>query len=604
MLKAEQVKQAVELYLQRSYTQCAVLIDGGWGVGKTYLLEQIILPQLEDVRCFHISLYGLSSISDIENEIYKCACLSEDLSNPVFSNEEYFSADMFKGARLGGISYAVQFLVNKYHAISSDESSFKLVLCFDDVERWAGNLSVCLSYINKIVEQEKIKCILLGNLDALDDRGLKDIARAREKTIRHIYKFENPPETIIKIAMELVDYQSDSSKAFVYSMATDNMDLLIELLLKVKERNIRTLSEAFQLYEYIYSNNQDVFNQAEKLAVRYFITLLSTLILLKKHFLHKKEKNELMDGDYRLNNGISLLKKIGYFDKSAPEHITEESKILLDHIFYRLEEIQLNGVFSIIENGFYIEKDFEDNFVNWKTEKYYEKYLDKYNYYQLDESKAQKIFDRIMDTIFEDQSITNPATLSLLAERVLSDIHRDVVEIDFEATKNRFAEIISALYETGKMDVMDLEYLESQIERYPNSEGLLKLTLNLNSEYLKSALLVEHKSFWHKLSKTPEKFNELLEQADIYALLKTTDSSPGVMELLEKLDNSQCYLLAERMKERIISFSQLENIKTYSHTADSIAQEINKKYENEYGIRASHMKQIADVFGYISDTSQ
>lgn len=603
MLKAEQVKQAVELYLKRSYTQCAVLIDGGWGVGKTYLLEQYILPQLEDVRCFHISLYGLSTISDIENEIFKCACLNEDLSNPVFSDEEYFSADMFKGARLGGVSYAVQFLVNKYHAFSSEASSFKLVLCFDDIERWAGNLNVCLSYINKIVEQEKLKCILLGNLDALDDSGLKDIARAREKTIRHIYKFENPPDTIINIAMSLVDYQSDSSRVFVQAMVEDNMDQLVELLRKVKEKNIRTLSEALQLYEYIYSKNQEVFNDAKKLAVTYFITLLSTLILLKKHFLHKKEKTELLDGDYRLNNGISLLKKIGYFDKSAPEHITEESKILLDHIFYRLEEIQLKGVFSIIENGFYIDKDFEDSFSNWKTSKYYEKYLDKYNYYQLDEAKARKIFDRIMDTIFEDQSITNPATLLLLSERVLSDIHKDIVEMDFAATKSRFAEIILTLYETGEMDVMDLEYLESQVERYPNSEELLKLTLNLNSEYVKAALLAEHESFWHKLSKTPEKFNELLEQSDIYALLKTTDSSRSVMELLENLSNSERYLLAERMKERIISFSHLESIKTYSQTADMISQEINKKYENEYGIRASHMKQIADIFGYINDPS-
>ena len=85
------------------------------------------------------------------------------------------------------------------------ESSKTLVFCFDDLERWNGGLEVCMAYINRLVELENIKCILIGNTDAFDESATNQLIKAREKSIRHIYKFENTSEEVIKIALELID---------------------------------------------------------------------------------------------------------------------------------------------------------------------------------------------------------------------------------------------------------------------------------------------------------------------------------------------------------------------------------------------------------------
>ena len=42
------------------------------------------------------------------------------------------------------------------------------ILVLDDVERWHGDLELCLSVINEVVEHQQAKCVLIGNLDELD----------------------------------------------------------------------------------------------------------------------------------------------------------------------------------------------------------------------------------------------------------------------------------------------------------------------------------------------------------------------------------------------------------------------------------------------------
>ena len=600
MLTDIQVKQAVELYLKRSFTQYAVLIDGGWGVGKTHLLQNFILPAMADVRYFNISLYGLSTIADIENEIYKCVSLNGDEANAVFSQQEYFSSEMLEGARLGGVSYAVQFLVNRYQKSNGSDSP-KLLLCFDDLERWAGDLNVCLSYVNKIVEQEQIKCILLGNLDALDEQGLHNLACAREKTIRHIYKFENPAKSIFTIALQLVDFQSGVSRAFVTELIDSNMSSLVDLMERVNERNIRTVSEALQLYEYIYGKNQQVFNRTERLPFTYFVTLLSTLILLKKYFVHKKERTELFYGDYQDSKGFALLKNIGYFDEDSPDYINDESKILLDTIFYRLDEISLKGVFSIIENGFYIEQDFTDSFFNWSEEKVYERYLDKYYFYQLEESEASQVINRILDIIFEQKLITNPATLLLLAERILNDIRRDVIELCDAKTSENFIDLIRELYESDCMDVVDLDYLDEQSDRYLNSQQVFHFLMELNRDYVAKARLNRQRSFWERLSHAPDGVGELMDEFDSHAFLKETGDPQVVVDALETLNNSQLHRFAQKLGEKNREHDAGESGTGFSRVADLIANELQERYESSYGIRASNMKEIAVMFSFLTE---
>lgn len=593
MLSKEQLSQAIDLYLKQNYSQHAIVLDGGWGVGKTYLINNIILPGIESIDYFHISLFGLSTISDIENEIYKSFLITTNTKNSYFTDKEFFGGDLLKGAKLGGVGYAVHFILKKYRDL--DSQSFKLVLCIDDLERWVGDLNICLSYINKLVEHENIKCIILGNLKALDEDGIQYLAKAREKTIRHIYRFENTRVSRIEIALGLIDYKNKSSKEFITKLVHTNIDPLLNFLNKVNEKNIRTISEAIQLYEYIYCRHENEFNISRRLSFTYFLTLLSALILLKKHFIHEKERVALFTGDHRGNKGFSFLNKIGYFDKNSPVYLTEKSKFLLDTIFYRLDEISLKGIFSIIENGFYIERDFEDNFSSWKDEKFYENYLDTFNFHQLDEEEAVDLLSKIINAIVEEKTITNPATLLLLSERILNDIEKGVIDLDSAVVENNIKSVIDRLYKDKKMDVMDLEYLNLHEDRYPKSKSLYKLTLNLNSSYFKGFKSQLHKRFWEKLKMAPDEINKQFRNISDCSFLLDADTPEDVLDSLESLHNSQLYFFSRELADLRKTIGQCDFNKSDERLLKNIINVIYKKYEFEYGMRASNMKEIAST---------
>ncbi len=593
MLSKEQLSKAIDLYLKQNYSQHAIVLDGDWGVGKTYLINNIILPGIEAIDFFHISLFGLCTISDIENEIYKSFLIGTNTKNSYFSDREYFSGDILKGAKLGGVGYAVQFILKKYRDL--DEQLFKLVLCIDDLERWVGDLNICLSYINKLVEHENIKCIILGNLNALDEDGIQCLVKAREKTIRHIYKFENTSVSRIEIAMGLIDYKNKTSREFINSLLYTNIDPLLNFLNKVGEKNIRTISEAIQLYEYIYCRHENEFEISRRLSFTYFLTLLSALILLKKHFIHEKERAALISGNYRENNGFSLLNKIGYFDKNSPVYLTEKSKLLLDTIFYRLDEISLKGIFSIIENGFYIDRDFENNFNTWTDENFYEHYLDTFNFHQLDEEEAIDLLNKIIRTMLEEQTITNPATLLLLSERILNDIEKGVIELDSDEVEGKIKSVINSLYKDKKMDVMDLEYLNLHAGRYPKSKALFKLTLNLNSSYVKDFKSQLRKKFWEKLKSTPNEINKLFKGITDCSFLIDADSAEEVLDALESLHNSQLYFFSRELADIRKTIGQAEFNINDEYFLKKIIDVIYKKYEFGYGMRASNMKEIAST---------
>jgi hypothetical protein len=593
MLSKEQLSEAINLYLKQNYSQHAIVLDGDWGVGKTYLINNIILPGIETIEYFHISLFGLSTISDIENEIYKSFLITTNTKNSYFSDKEYFSGDLLKGARLGGVGYVVQFILKKYRDL--DNQSFKLVLCIDDLERWVGDLNVCLSYINKLVEHENIKCIILGNLNALDESGIQHLVKAREKTIRHIYKFENTSVSRIEIAMGLIDYRNNSCKEFINSLIYSNIDPLLNFLNKANEKNIRTISEAIQLYEYIFCRHENEFQISRRLSFTYFLTLLSALILLKKHFIHEKERATLFSGDYRENNGFSLLNKIGYFDKKSPVYLTEKSKLLLDTIFYRVDEISLKGIFSIIENGFYIEKDFEGNFSSWTDEKFYEHYLDAFNFNQLGEEEAIELLNKIISTILDEKTITNPATLLLLSERVLNDIEKGVIDLDADDVTRKIKAVIQGLYKEKKMDVMDLGYLNLHSGRYPKSKTIFKLTLKLNSSYVEDFKSQLRKSFWDKVKLMPYEIDKLFQNISDCSFLLDVNSAEEVLDSLESLSNAQLYFFSRELADIRKTLGQGEFNSSDELFLKNIIEIIYNKYEFKYGMRASNMKEIVST---------
>jgi len=167
-LGEEQINKIVIDYIDENIYNYAVLIDGGWGSGKTFLVRNSIIPSIEEHerrkkekekeyqerKAIYVSLYGIANETDISKQIY----------TSMLSKSE-------KGKKTAGIATRIisdlseKFLI-KFDIIELLENVFqskKYILIFDDLERCGIDINRVLGYINSFVEHDGIKTIIIAN---------------------------------------------------------------------------------------------------------------------------------------------------------------------------------------------------------------------------------------------------------------------------------------------------------------------------------------------------------------------------------------------------------------------------------------------------------
>ena len=215
---SDRISEAINAYLDRDNTKYAIMMDGAWGVGKTHFIINTLIPARATTRFTYVSLYGLRTLDEIETQIG-----SGSLYVPsVIENDSWQKIDK----KVVGEDYVVSSpqKVTTTHQIRESQQS--TVICFDDLERWYGDIEVCLSYDNRLVEHQNRKCILIGNLDAMSEKANHAFSNAREKTIQYIYRYDSSYQTILNVSLDLVDYGSQVSKRFLRSIVKKNFSSL------------------------------------------------------------------------------------------------------------------------------------------------------------------------------------------------------------------------------------------------------------------------------------------------------------------------------------------------------------------------------------------
>lgn len=183
-----QLLKTLELYLDDTTYDYAVMIDGPWGCGKSYFLKEKFFSELDRIgrKYIFISLYGMSSINDINKQVY--------LQN-IVGNEKVDSKSRFfgfagsllfdyldkKGIDVDSVQSAIDLVKEK---ISINENT---VLIFDDLERTKINVAELLGFINGFVEQQHLKTIIICNEqeleDSLDNLELKYLLASKDNIL-------------------------------------------------------------------------------------------------------------------------------------------------------------------------------------------------------------------------------------------------------------------------------------------------------------------------------------------------------------------------------------------------------------------------------------
>lgn len=155
----------------------AILIDGKWGCGKTFFIENSLIPKIEannEKSAIYISLYGVKECKDITDEIYMNRIFKKinKEENSKIENRVNISYKL----AMGGLNIYNSFSNNKielstlskgvkdlFGASELFDISNKYVIILDDLERCEIRLNEVLGYINNLVEHNKLKVIIVAN---------------------------------------------------------------------------------------------------------------------------------------------------------------------------------------------------------------------------------------------------------------------------------------------------------------------------------------------------------------------------------------------------------------------------------------------------------
>lgn len=163
----EILKILIEYITDDRYKQ-AILIDGQWGSGKTFFVEEKLLSKLENDHSgrsvFYISLYGLNDYTQIMDEIYTVAFkkyFDKKLGNGVGEKVEKGMTFASKICSVGLKYFNVD--TKELPSLSEMKQVKDAIIIFDDLERCNIDVNELLGFINNLVEHNNIKVIIVAN---------------------------------------------------------------------------------------------------------------------------------------------------------------------------------------------------------------------------------------------------------------------------------------------------------------------------------------------------------------------------------------------------------------------------------------------------------
>lgn len=164
------LNQFILHYLTKDKTHSAIMLTGSWGTGKSYYIQNVLVPFLKEghgKECVTVSLYGLKSISEVSKNIYlELRAKALSAKGEAATAGKLIAKTIAKGVvgRLGiDLSVDSSTMQERYESV---DLSNKLVI-LEDVERSQIGILELLGYVNSLVEQDGVKVLLVANEDEI-----------------------------------------------------------------------------------------------------------------------------------------------------------------------------------------------------------------------------------------------------------------------------------------------------------------------------------------------------------------------------------------------------------------------------------------------------
>ncbi len=338
----------------------ALMVSGEWGCGKTYHIENVVIPILrqEGWNPTKVSLFGIESVNEIPLRIaanYKRPesdkCKGAEKENKILWLYDWVKEKADKVvAKLtqfaSSISWLESFVDVKTLVSTNSGLLYKLippektVIILDDIERVIDTIDIhpLLGAINDLVEQRGYKVVVIANNSYMQQKGEAKLV-FKEKVIEKTLVYE--PD-VVSIFKELCkkDYSSSFTEFMTAQKALEVIDPSYPSYkedkgLQIELHNIRILKFALAHFSKIYKVC-DVFLQDEnkELADNFLLSLwactVGVAIEHKKDRLTYKDRTQFaqyvelssIDWEFRDHDW----KADGLFDETQEDEEQEKQK--------------------------------------------------------------------------------------------------------------------------------------------------------------------------------------------------------------------------------------------------------------------------------------
>ena len=230
----QHIKDYLSYYLSFSMPpRFAVLLNGPWGIGKTFLVRGFVGSLAKDeFRHVYVSLYGLASLDEIDDAIFRSMY-------PVLEN---------KGVQVGGRALKT---IGKYFNIEMDLQAKEFLnragsdlYIFDDLERCKMPINSVMGYINGFVEHDGCKVIVIANEEEIEE--VKEYRRIREKLIGKTFHIQSVFDQAFEAFVAAI--QNEHARSAVQA----NSFVISEIYHRSELDNLRVLQQTIWDFERVH----------------------------------------------------------------------------------------------------------------------------------------------------------------------------------------------------------------------------------------------------------------------------------------------------------------------------------------------------------------
>lgn len=256
----ESARQVLAEYLTRSAPGYALLLDAPWGAGKTHFIKRETGCDRDKQRLY-VSLYGVATTADFDWALVRAL---KPFTDSYWAKWGKQFSNLVSAVKVPGLP---SFDLNKFTLTEIVLSSLPDTIIFDDLERCLIKPDELFGLLNRFVEHQGKRLILVAN--AAKHKQTEAFQARRDKLIGRTVKIDADVDAAIETFWN--DIQNGVGKTFMQS----RKQLLVGVFRDARHNNLRlfrqSLVDAAHLLDAVDAHLMEKHDAVERLICTYIV---------------------------------------------------------------------------------------------------------------------------------------------------------------------------------------------------------------------------------------------------------------------------------------------------------------------------------------------